>query len=64
MGLLQTLYAYDLRLVTTLYKRFGQDPSLKFWGEVFSHTGDGFLYVWLSAREGDIHEAWLIVGEL
>jgi len=45
MGLPQTLYAYDLRLVTSLYKRFGQNASVRFWGEVFSHTGDGFLCV-------------------
>lgn len=45
MGLPQTLYAYDLWLVTSLYKRFGQNASVRFWGEVFSHTGDGFLCV-------------------
>ncbi|GMF33400.1 unnamed protein product [Phytophthora lilii] len=45
MSLAERLYAYDLTWSTKLYQRFGRDPTPRLCWEIFSHSGDGFLYV-------------------
>ena len=44
MSLVDRLYSYDLTWSTKLYHRFGRDPTSRFCWEIFSHSGDGFLY--------------------
>lgn len=45
MSLTDKLFAYDLVWSTKLYQRFGRDPTPRLCWEVFSHTGDGFLWI-------------------
>jgi hypothetical protein len=45
MSLAERLYAYDLTWSTKLYQRFGREPTARLCWEIFSHSGDGFLYV-------------------
>lgn len=45
MSLVDRIYAYDLTWSTKLYHRFGRDPTPRLCWEIFSHSGDGFLYV-------------------
>ncbi|KAL4173933.1 hypothetical protein KRP22_005878 [Phytophthora ramorum] len=45
MSLADRLYAYDLTWSTKLYHRFGRDPTPRLCWEIFSHSGDGFLWI-------------------
>ncbi|KAF4318739.1 hypothetical protein JM18_006534 [Phytophthora kernoviae] len=45
MSIADQLYAYDLTWSTKIYQRFGRDPTPRLCWEIFSHTGDGFLWL-------------------
>ncbi|KAG6574373.1 phosphatidic acid phosphatase [Phytophthora cinnamomi] len=45
MSLAERVYAYDLTWSTKLYQRFGREPTPRLCWEIFSHSGDGFLWI-------------------
>lgn len=45
MSLADQLYAYDFTWSSKLYHRFGRAPTPRLCWEIFSHTGDGFLWL-------------------
>ncbi|KAL7686194.1 putative phosphatidic acid phosphatase type 2/haloperoxidase [Plasmopara halstedii] len=45
MSLTERLYSYDLTWSTKLYRKFGREPTSRLCWEIFSHSGDGFLWI-------------------
>uniref|UniRef100_M4C0W8 Phosphatidic acid phosphatase type 2/haloperoxidase domain-containing protein n=1 Tax=Hyaloperonospora arabidopsidis (strain Emoy2) TaxID=559515 RepID=M4C0W8_HYAAE len=45
MSLADRLHAYDLTWSTKLYHRFGRERTPRLCWEIFSHSGDGFLWI-------------------
>ncbi|KAI9912371.1 hypothetical protein PsorP6_005068 [Peronosclerospora sorghi] len=45
MSVVDRIYAYDLTWSTKLYHQFCRDPTSRLCWEIFSHSGDGFLWI-------------------